>query len=117
MSGDDIEKANKWFNRHGSKVVFFCRMVPTVRSLISIPAGINRMNLAVFLLYTALGTGLWAALLAYLGYLLGENYTKVDQYLDTIAYVVLGLIVIALIIRVVKRRKQRRSVLFPTSVF
>jgi membrane protein DedA with SNARE-associated domain len=106
MSGDDIEKANKWFNRHGSKVVFLCRMVPTVRSLISIPAGIYRMNLAVFLLYTALGTGLWAALLACLGYLLGENYTKVDQYLGSIAYAVLGLVVIALTIRVVKRRKQ-----------
>lgn len=65
LSGDDIEKADAWFDRHGDKGVFLGRLVPGVRSLLSIPAGLSGMALPKFLLYSALGTGLWAALLAY----------------------------------------------------
>lgn len=90
VSGEDIDKAKGWFDRHGGVAVLFCRLIPGVRSLISIPAGLGAMPLVPFLLYSALGTGTWAALLASLGYLLGENYALVDRYLGPVAYAVLG---------------------------
>jgi membrane protein DedA with SNARE-associated domain len=90
----DIQKASQWFDRHGSKAVFFLRLVPGVRSLISIPAGIVKMPLPQFLLLTALGTTLWTTLLTVAGYLLGENYEQVDQYLGPLSYVVLGILFI-----------------------
>jgi membrane protein DedA with SNARE-associated domain len=90
VSGEDVKRASAWFNRHGGKAVFFGRLVPGIRSLISIPAGISEMNLPLFLLYSAIGTGLWAAFLAYLGYLLGKNYEQVDAYLGPVSYIVLG---------------------------
>ncbi len=108
VSSDEIEKADRWFDRHGHKAVFFGRLIPGVRSLISIPAGISGMNLLTFLLYSALGTGIWAAVLAYLGRLLGENYDKVNTYLGPVAYVVLGGLVIVGAAWV-WYRKQRRG--------
>ncbi len=78
VSSRDIRRADDWFDKHGHKTVFFARLVPGVRSLISIPAGLSEMHLPTFSLYSALGTGLWAFLLAALGALLGENYDAVD---------------------------------------
>lgn len=109
VSGDDIGKAKGWFDRHGGKAVLFCRLVPGVRSLISLPAGFAEMCLATFLLYSALGTGLWAALLAYLGRLLGENYGRVERYLGPAAYVVLGSLAVAGIGWVWKRKQQNAA--------
>ncbi len=113
VSGSDIEKAKGWFDQHGGKAVFFCRLVPGVRSLISIPAGMSAMPLPLFLLYSALGTGLWAGILAYAGQLLGKNlgknYSKVDQYLGPAAYVVLGLLLLAFIVWVMRRKKAQSA--------
>jgi membrane protein DedA with SNARE-associated domain len=106
VSAAEIERADRWFDRHGAKAVFFCRLVPGIRSLISIPAGISGMNLAQFLLYTALGTGLWAGILAYLGRLLGENYEQVNRYLGPITYVVVGGLLLAAAIWVWRRRQR-----------
>lgn len=107
VSSAEIEKVDRWFDRHGNKAVFFGRLVPGIRSLISIPAGISGMNLATFLLYSALGGSLWSALLAYLGRLLGENYEKVDTYLGPVAYIVLGVLAVAGLVWVWQRKKQR----------
>jgi membrane protein DedA with SNARE-associated domain len=109
LSGDDIEKAKSWFEQHGNKAVLFCRLVPGVRSLISIPAGFSAMSLPLFLLYSALGTGIWAAILAYLGQLLGKNYSKVDRYLGPVAYVVLALLLVAFIVWVMRRKKAQKG--------
>ncbi len=106
ISGKDIEKAKSWFDRHGGGAVFFCRLIPGVRSLISIPAGFDNMNLALFLLYSALGTALWAGVLAYLGRLLGNNYQKVEQYLGPVTYVVFGALALAIFLWVRKRKKE-----------
>jgi membrane protein DedA with SNARE-associated domain len=73
-----------------------------VRSLISIPAGIERMPVAAFLAYTTVGAGLWTTLLAALGYGLGGKYTEVEQYLDPVSYVVLGGIVVLYLVRVLR---------------
>jgi membrane protein DedA with SNARE-associated domain len=109
VSGEDIQKSSSWFGRHGSKAVLIGRLVPGVRSLISIPAGICGMNLPKFLMYSAIGMGLWAGVLGYLGHLLGENYERVEKYMGPVTYVVLGVIVIGAIVFVVKRKRARKT--------
>lgn len=92
ISGQDIDKANHWFNRHGTKAVLFCRLVPGVRTLISLPAGINAMPLIQFLVYSTIGTALWTTFLTALGYLAGQNYPLVDKYLGPVSkFVILGI--------------------------
>jgi membrane protein DedA with SNARE-associated domain len=106
LSGKDIDRARHWFDRHGSAAVFFCRLIPGVRTLISLPAGFSKMNLFVFLLYSMLGTGLWAGLLAYLGRILGQNYQLVDQYLGPATTIILGGIAAYFIYEIWKRKKE-----------
>jgi membrane protein DedA with SNARE-associated domain len=110
VSRRDVERAGRWFERHGAAAVFFCHFVPGVRSLISVPAGVGRMNLAPFLACTAAGAGLWVALLAALGYFLGANFRRVEEYLDPASYFVIGAIVTIYVVRVVRcgRASQRR---------
>ncbi|HEV2296137.1 MAG TPA: DedA family protein [Tepidisphaeraceae bacterium] len=108
VSGEDIETSSAWFARHGSVAVLLCRLVPGVRSFISIPAGICGMNLPKFLLYSALGMGIWAGVLAYLGHLLGANYEKVERFVGPVSYVVLGVIVIGCIVWIVRRKRAKR---------
>lgn len=107
VSREDLQKAQAWFEKHGGKSVFICCLVPGVRSLISIPAGVARMRLVPFLLYELAGMTIWAGFLGYLGRLLGKNYTKVNQYLGPVSYIVLGIIALALIVHIVRRKKQR----------
>ena len=99
----DIQKARAWFDRHGGKTVLFCRLVPVVRSLISIPAGIARMPMRRFLLYTAAGTAAWSGLLAYAGYLLQENFGVVGRWLDPVSMAVAALLLLAYIVRVIRQ--------------
>ncbi len=103
----DITKANHWFNRYGKAVIFFGRMVPAIRSLISIPAGMNRMPLLPFLGLTALGSAIWTALLAYAGYTLGAHYDQVEQYIAPISKAVVAIVLIAAIVFIVKRLTNR----------
>lgn len=108
VSSKDITKATGWFDKHGSKAVFLCRLVPGVRTLISLPAGISNMPLLPFLAYSTIGTTLWVGLLTYAGYVLGDNYELVDKYLGPVSKVVLAVILAAFAIWVV-RRIMRRS--------
>ena len=109
VSRDDLEKAEDWFNRHGWAAVFFCRLVPGVRSLISIPAGIQKMNMLSFLAFTAVGSALWTTLLAALGYWLGSNYKTVDKYLDPVSWVIFGGILAMYIYRVVTHKSEEEG--------
>ncbi|PIG95372.1 DedA family protein [Gloeocapsopsis sp. IPPAS B-1203] len=109
ISSKDITKADRWFERHGSKAVFFCRLVPGVRTLISLPAGISKMHLVPFLLYSTLGTLLWVGLLTYLGYVLGDNYELVDEYLGPVSKIVVVTLLIAFILWVVRKNMRRYS--------
>lgn len=106
VSSKDIEKATRWFNRYGDAAVFISRVVPGVRSLISIPAGVARMGLAAFLFYSSLGMAVWATFLASLGYLLGESYILVERYLGPAGYVVFALIVLAFVVWLVRRKRE-----------
>jgi membrane protein DedA with SNARE-associated domain len=103
MSGQDILKSKQWFDRHGNKAVFFCRLVPGVRTLISVPAGISAMPVIPFVLYSTLGTTLWVCLLTYAGFLLGKNYDLVEQYLGPVSKIVLGLLLVAFVVWVARR--------------
>lgn len=109
VSRGDVERARGWFDRHGAAAVLFCHFVPGVRSLISLPAGVNRMRMGKFLACTAAGAGLWAALLASLGYFLGANFREVEKHLDPASYVVLGAVVVIYLWRVFRSRGARDS--------
>jgi membrane protein DedA with SNARE-associated domain len=109
MSGKDIDKANYWFNKHGARAVFFCRLVPGVRTVISLPAGISSMSLPVFLLYSTIGTTIWIVLLTGLGYFLGNNYYLVDDYLGPVSKIVLIGLVVAFVVWVLRRKKQLKA--------
>lgn len=78
----DFERTEAWFAKHGSKAVFFGRMVPIFRSLISLPAGVERMNVALFLTLTTVGSLIWNSIFVVAGYRLGENWDKVEPYAD-----------------------------------
>ncbi len=103
----DLEGARRWFDRHGGAATFFCRLVPGARSLISIPAGIARMPLPAFLAYTAAGAGLWTALLACIGYLVGSNYAQVGEYLDPASWVGFGAVAAIYLYRVARHKGSR----------
>ncbi len=108
VSSQDIDKAQRWFTRYGNKAVFFGRLVPGVRTLISLPAGMSNMPLAPFVLYSTLGTTLWVMVLTFLGYILGENYTLVEEYLEPVSKIVLVALIVAFIVWVVRKRKKIR---------
>lgn len=92
---EDIEKAEKWFNTKGSLTVFFCRFIPIIRSLISIPAGISKMSLPKFFFYTTVGTAIWNTVLVYLGAITGENWHSIEAIFDKYSKVFYVLIAVA----------------------
>ncbi|ONI85747.1 hypothetical protein ALI22I_27535 [Saccharothrix sp. ALI-22-I] len=105
----DVDRTEEWFARHGKATVFFGRMVPIFRSLISIPAGVERMPLPGFVLLTAAGSLIWNTALILAGYVLGANYHLVEQYMGVVSKVVLGLVVLAVGWFVVSRITRKKS--------
>ncbi|MEV7915471.1 DedA family protein [Streptomyces griseus] len=105
----DLKKTEAWFVKHGMKAIFFGRMIPIFRSLISVPAGIERMPLPTFVLLTALGSFLWNFILVMAGYLLGDRWDLVERYVGVLSKAVLVLVVAALAVAVVRRVRARRA--------
>ena len=106
---EDFETAERWFRRHGKSAVFFGRLLPGVRSLISLPAGAEKMHLGTFSVFTIAGSGIWNGLLIGLGVLLGKQYSMVEQYaryLNYAVYAALAVVVVWLVIRYIRRRKS-----------
>ncbi|MCG0275444.1 MAG: DedA family protein [Thermosediminibacteraceae bacterium] len=93
LKKEDVKRAQKWFNRHGKKAVFFCRFIPVLRSLISIPAGISKMKLSTFLLLTASGTFIWNVVLVYLGRFAGEAWETFASYVDLYSIIAVAIFV------------------------
>src|SRR5690606_26519162 len=110
---DDLDRTEAWFARHGAKAVFFGRMVPIFRSLISVPAGLERMRMRTFLLYTTLGSALWNTAFITAGYVLGDNWRTVERYLGIYSKAVLALFVLAVAafaaVRVVRSRRHGKG--------
>lgn len=107
---EDLHKADAWFDRYGIWTVFFCRMIPIVRSLISIPAGMSKMDFKLFIIFTTAGTLIWNTILAGLGAGLGEAWpiisTYVDLYSKFIYLVILILVILGIIWYIRTRRKN-----------
>jgi membrane protein DedA with SNARE-associated domain len=106
---EDVDKAEDWFNRHGPKAVLIGRLVPVVRSLISIPAGVERMSVPLFLLLTTVGSGIWNTLLIVAGYQLGERWHVVESSVGVFQWVVVGGAIAAVGWFVVVKLRARRS--------
>lgn len=105
LSTKDIETAKRWFNQHGGKALFFSRLIPTVRTLIALPAGISGMRLLPFLLYIMFGATLWHGLLAYAGYVLGRHYGLVVWYTAPVTKILVVVLLVAFVIWVIRRKK------------
>ncbi len=98
ISEQDLDRAAAWFERYGEAVIFFGRLIPIIRSIISVPAGYTRMHIGRFLLFTALGTLLWSLILTYAGRVLGENWEDITVFIEpyqngTLAALVLVIVV------------------------
>ena len=110
----DIDKVDGWFERHGGKAVFFGRMVPGVRSLISVPAGVARMPVGRFLLLSALGSLVWNTLLISAGYSLGSRWSVVESWVGRFQEVVVVLAVVLVVVVVVRRVRDSRQARRPS---
>lgn len=105
---EDVERTEAWFERHGSKAVFFGRMIPIFRSLISIPAGIERMPLPRFILLTTAGSAIWNTIFVLAGFYLGANWHIVEDYAGIFQKVVIAVVAVAVVTWIVMRVRQVR---------
>lgn len=109
LSKKDVHKTNDWFTKYGVWTVFFCRFIPLIRSLISLPAGMAKMNFGVFLLLTTLGTVIWNAVLVNIGAAVGGSWETIVAYMDVysnVVYIGLALLVIVLIVLIIRKKKS-----------
>jgi membrane protein DedA with SNARE-associated domain len=104
LSTEDVKKSKLWFERHGGKALFFSRLIPTVRTLIALPAGFSGMKLLPFLLYIILGETLWQSLLAYAGYTLGRRYELVAWYSAPFVKILVVVFLVAFVVWFVRRK-------------
>lgn len=109
----DIDMADHWFDTKGNKTVFFCRFIPIVRSLISIPAGMSEMPMAKFLLYTTVGSAIWNTVLIVIGNRVGENWESILGVFDQYSHIVLILLILIFVLFIVwfytKKQKKKEA--------
>lgn len=109
----DIDMADHWFDTKGNKTVFFCRFIPIVRSLISIPAGMSEMPMAKFLLYTIVGSAIWNTVLIVIGNRVGENWESILGVFDQYSHIVLILLILIFVLFIVwfytKKQKKKKA--------
>jgi len=109
VSAEDMDRAERTLRRHGPVALFFGRMLPAIRTLISIPAGLAGIPRPVFYLWTCIGSALWVLVLAGAGYLLREQYRKVEAAIEPLSYVVLAGVVLAYLWHLWRSRRTARS--------
>jgi membrane protein DedA with SNARE-associated domain len=112
-SQSDLDRGDRIFERHGGKMVLLGRCVPLIRSVVSIPAGIAKMPLPRFLTLTAVGSGVWNALFIGLGWILGDQWGRVQGWLGPVSYVVIGLVVVGLAWLAVRKLRSRSAAATP----
>lgn len=106
----DVDKACVWFNKKGKSTVLFCRCIPIVRSLISIPAGISKMNMGSFCLMTLIGTVIWNTVLVFLGVIVGSSWKNIVEGIDIYKNIILiALLIGAIIVTVLIIKKRKRN--------
>ena len=113
ITKEDVHKADAWFDKYGIWTVLFCRMVPLIRSLISIPAGMSNMKFWLFIVFTTVGTLIWNIILVSVGAALGDNWDRITEFMDVysnIAYAIIGIgIIIFLVYFFNKKRKANET--------
>lgn len=112
LKKEDVKRAESWFDKRGTSTIFFCRFIPLIRSLISIPAGMAHMKKRTFFLYTALGTAIWNVVLVWLGAFAGAGWERIVHYMDaysSISLVVLAIIGLGVLVWLFKRRNVKNQ--------
>jgi membrane protein DedA with SNARE-associated domain len=107
LTTEDVDRSQQWIRRHGAASVFFGRLIPGLRTFVSLPAGFGSMPLGRFLLYSALGTAMWTGALAYAGLVLQANFTLVGDYVNTATNALLALGAAVLVRRYIRCWKTR----------
>lgn len=107
ISRRDLDRTERWFEHWGSAAVLLCRLVPGLRTLISIPAGVAEMPWARFSFFTAIGTVIWTALLAVIGWWLGDNYSDLASPLSWVSTAVIAVLFIVWLVRLVQQHRHR----------
>ena len=108
----DLQKTANWFERHGAQLVFFGRLVPLIRSLVSIPAGLTKMKLSKFILFTTLGSATWNTIWISLGFFLGDRWKEAEKYtkyLDLLVYAGIAAVMLIFLKKTVKSFINRRN--------
>jgi membrane protein DedA with SNARE-associated domain len=111
VTKEDIYKADAWFDKYGIWTVLFCRMVPLIRSLISIPAGMSNMKFSLFIIFTFIGTLIWNIILVSIGAALGENWSQITEFMDVysnIAYAIIGIAIIVFLFYFFNKKRKKR---------
>lgn len=109
ITEEDLDRALDWFTRYGEWCVFFGRMVPIIRTLISVPAGLSKMHWLKFSAFTIAGTLIWNTILGFAGRLLGDNYTIIVEWIDRFKYLVIIVCVIAVIVFYARRISKKKN--------
>ena len=97
ITSEDLSKSKLWFDKYGVSLVFWGRLVPGIRTLISVPAGMELMPLRKFLIWTTLGSLIWVAILTYAGFILGDNWQVIESYLDQYKYIVKPVLIVLIL--------------------
>ena len=108
ISSQDLNKSKLWFDKYGVSLVFWGRLIPGIRTLISVPAGIELMPLRKFLIWTSLGSLIWVVLLTLLGYIFGENYRIIESYVDNIKIFIKPIVIIISIFLIINYLKKSK---------
>ena len=109
ISSEDLNKSKVWFNKYGVSLVFWGRLIPGIRTLISVPAGIELMPLNKFLIWTTFGSLIWVVALTYAGFSLGENYVIIESYIDNYKFILKPLIIFVVIYAIFKFIKNFKN--------
>lgn len=105
LSKEKIEKSDAMFNKYGDKIIFFSRLLPIIRTFISLPAGIAKMNFSKFVLYTIVGSAIWSAFLVYLGFIMGENWETIRSYYHYADVAMVILVIAFILYKIITRKK------------
>ena len=109
VSHEDYERAHKWFLKYGDKIIFISRLLPGVRTVISLPAGMFEMDIKKFTIYTILGCAIWSTFLTYIGYILGENWRALETYFRKFEIVIIILLLLSAVWYIEKHFKIAKS--------
>lgn len=109
ISKEKIDKSDTLFNKYGDKIIFISRLLPIIRTFISLPAGIAKMNFTKFVTYTVLGSALWSAVLVYLGFLMGENWEVIRSYYHYLDIAVAVAIIGFVLYKIFTRKKSKNT--------